>query len=197
MKRTITRTMTFHCLALILGMLLAAPSALAMEFGLMSGGGYGDGDADYSGYPRAAGFDLRTQDIGFAINACEYCGWLNYRLNVAFTKGSVDYGQFEDDAKGLSITNTLGVKLVNRKAFRMWLGASLHTAGLILDGDRSNDDDASVWGYGPTVGMDFRTPEGVTISLELAGRFLQADINNDWHSDYDINDAALRLSFLF
>lgn len=191
-----TTTIKQHCIALFLGSLLTAP-ALGMEFGLTSGGTYGDGDADYSGYPRANGFDLRTQDIGFAMNVCEYCGWVNYRLNVVYTVGDVDYGRFDDEAKGLSISNTLGLKLVNRRNFRMWLGASVYAVGLIFDGDLSNEDDVSVWGYGPTVGMDFRTPEGVTISLELAGRDLQADINNDWDSDYEINDAAIRLSFLF
>lgn len=190
--------------ALLLCALFTAPAALAAQFGVNLGATDGDGEADFSGSPIVAEFDVQTQQLNFAMNACETCRWFNYRLNLGYTRAELDYGRnpftgttVTDDADGLNITNTFGLKLVNGAGFKFWIGASVYLAGMAVDGDISDDETASVWGVGPTIGMDFRTPEGVTLSLELGARDLEVDINTDALEDYEIEDTSLRLSVLF
>src|SRR5690606_35410855 len=149
--------------------------ALAMQFGINMGGTTGEGEATIVGTNITPEFDVETSEIGFALNACEDCRWFNYRLGVSYTSANLEYGEFfgttwEDDADGLNITNTFGLKLVNQNGFNFWVGPTIHIAGMVVDGDVSDDETASIWGIGPTMGLDFTTPEGVTLAVELSAR---------------------------
>lgn len=86
---------------------------------------------------------------------------------------------------------------MNNTGFKFWIGGERLCCRNARRGDFSDDETASIWGVGPTIGMDFRTPEGVTLSFELGARDLEADIDIDALEDYDIEDTSLRLSVLF
>lgn len=178
---------------------LLSVGASAADFGVNLGIATGDGDADLSGSPTVSNFEVDTQQINFALNACSDCPLFNYRLNVGPTIANIDYPEFglSDDGSGISVINTFGVKLLNKDNFKIWVGASLYAAGLVVDGDVSDNDAASVWGGGPTLGLDLKVPDGTIFSFELGYRDLEVDIDQDVDVDYTVKQTAFSLSILW
>ncbi|MGQ9424464.1 hypothetical protein ACXYTJ_00770 [Gilvimarinus sp. F26214L] len=180
-------------LVFVLGALVAA-QASALDVGLNFGGSHGQ--ADISGLPGE--FDVDAQNLDLTMRFCNDCRFIDYRLNVGYSAAELDYDNGQnDDAYGINVTNTVGFKAVNTSNFAFWMGASAYVGGFEVDGDRSSRDSMRLYGLGPTFGVDFRLPEGVTLSVELMARYLTADIDNDRRDDYDLEDAGLRLSILF
>lgn len=186
--------MRLFCLAVVL---LFSFSAHATQFGFAITTTDGDAEADESGNPFINNFDVSTAGVNFTLNACEGCGAFFYRLHVGLSEGEIKYGGISDDIRGISTTNSFAFKLASNDSVDVWIGPSLFASSWEVDGDFSDDDRTFAWGWGPTVGIDFKLKSGSTIALELSLRKLKADIDTDAFEDYDIDDMELQLSFLF
>ncbi len=169
----------------------------AAQLGFSLGTADGDGDVSVPGFANSD-IDVSITQASFVLNACEICSVFNYRLNVGYMVGDVDYGfSTSDDIIGLNVSNTFGFKLVNCNNFKLWLGASIFSSLIVVDGDVSDQDGSLMYGIGPTVGMDFGVGNDSAIGIELSLRDLHAEIDGDIIEDYDFDDLLIQVSFMF
>ncbi|HKY91348.1 MAG TPA: hypothetical protein VJM11_09925 [Nevskiaceae bacterium] len=188
-------------------MALMPQSASAVQYGVAFGGATGEGDFEVDdGSNAKVDFDLTTGEVGFALGLGKSSPLLVYRLNAGIIAGEVEYEpdlfdeDISDDLAGVVINNTLGFKFVNGPTMRVWAGGTAYLSAFTLDGDVADEADATFIGIGPTLGMDFDAGGSMTISLELAWRFLNVDVEEDDELPLDeikADDIALRLSLLW
>jgi hypothetical protein len=194
-----------------LALVLSAPSAFAVQFGVGMGvqGGVAQGvDEDEDWEFRRSG-----AEIGFLLDTSRPDSVFNYRLLVSYAAGESDefefngqriLGDYTEDFSELSLTNTFRFDLIRGNA-SFWVGPSIYLASVQYE-DQDGEDVGSgaSLGFGPSLGLDLLVGVRTKLCLEAGYRYAVTALDDEGFEDngddefaFETSDLLLRFGVLF